>query len=299
MKQPTQQVSADLTETVTPIGRVRWRLSSVAETDASDLASAHCYRRSENVGIGAVIVAELKFSDVQRQIFAAYLVETAHDAALQERPKAVDCLRVDNAINILLFGVANEAVRKIVLQLPIAGMFVGRDQADFLRNRHANEGVHGFGIGIVGDTGHDVVLAAHCTDDDGLASNSGSGRFLIPMPIAVAAAHIGFVNLNDAPKLGFRLNESGADFMAHGMRGAVGAEAHHPLDLECADPLLAGQHQVDDLEPLAERLVRVLKDGARDMREAIGSQGSAIVALTGKLPPRPPEPLNSPTWAIF
>jgi hypothetical protein len=40
------------------------------------LASADC--RSEDVPILSIIVAELEFRDVQRQIFMADLVETAH-----------------------------------------------------------------------------------------------------------------------------------------------------------------------------------------------------------------------------
>ena len=50
----------------------RWQRSQLAETVASDRVSAACYRRSENIDVLAVVVAELKFRDVQRQIFAAY-----------------------------------------------------------------------------------------------------------------------------------------------------------------------------------------------------------------------------------
>jgi hypothetical protein len=63
------------------------------------------------------------------------------------------------------------------------------------------------------------------------------------------------------------------------MRGAVASEAHDPLDLEGADTLLAGQHEVNDAKPFPERLVRVLKDRPGDMREAIGGHWSAFVAL--------------------
>ena len=39
------------------------------------------------------------------------------------------------------------------------------------------------------------------------------------------------------------------------------------IDLQGADALLAGEHQVNDAEPVAKRLVRVLKDGPdRDAR---------------------------------
>jgi hypothetical protein len=46
-------------------------------------ASAARYSRAEDVHIVSVVVAELKFSDVQRQIFLADLVTGAHGAALR------------------------------------------------------------------------------------------------------------------------------------------------------------------------------------------------------------------------
>ena len=51
----------------------RWRHSSLAETDASDLVSAACYRGPEHVGVKAVIVPELKLGNVERHIFGAHL----------------------------------------------------------------------------------------------------------------------------------------------------------------------------------------------------------------------------------
>jgi len=206
-------------------------------------------------------------------------VETAHDAALEQRPEAINRLGVNHAVNILLLGMTDETVREIVLELPIARMLISRDQADIFGDRLPNEAVQGLGIRIVDDAGDDVAFALDRADHDELASNASSGLLLIPMPIAVAAADIGFVDFNDAAEFGFGFNERSADFVAHGMGGAVGAKAHHPLNLQCADALLAGQHQVNDLEPLPQRLVRILKDGPGDMREAIGGHGSTFVAL--------------------
>src|SRR5262245_50325498 len=118
---------AMLTRTAIPIARARarWRRSSLAETDASDHASAACYRGTEDVGIVPIVVAKFEFSDVQRQVFTADLMEATHDATLQERPEAVDCLSVDNAIDVLLFRMANHAMSESVAKVSIAGMFVG------------------------------------------------------------------------------------------------------------------------------------------------------------------------------
>ena len=83
----------------------RWRRSSLAETDASDLVSAACYRRPEHIGVAAVVVPELKFGDVERQIFCAHLVERADHAALEDAPKAFNRVRVNCADNVLLVTV--------------------------------------------------------------------------------------------------------------------------------------------------------------------------------------------------
>ena len=98
------------------------------------------------------------------------------------------------------------------------------------------------------------------------------------MPVFVFAADVGFVNFNDAAKLFLRLYHRGADFVAHQVRRIVGAEAHLPLNLQGADALFAGGHKVHDLEPLAERLVGVLKNRADQNREAIALR-IALLAL--------------------
>jgi hypothetical protein len=63
--------------------------------------SATCYCRAEYARIIAVVIAPFKFSYVQRQIFAADLVEAAHNASFQKRPETIDRLSVDGAVNIL------------------------------------------------------------------------------------------------------------------------------------------------------------------------------------------------------
>lgn len=81
----------------TPIAPVwaRWRRLSLAETDASDLASACCYRGPEDIGIVPVVVTELKLRDVQRHVFAADPVECADHAALEDAPEAFNRIGVD------------------------------------------------------------------------------------------------------------------------------------------------------------------------------------------------------------
>ena len=49
-------------------------------------------RCSENIFIKPIIIAELKFRDVQREIFLADFVERADHTALNQRPEAFDCI---------------------------------------------------------------------------------------------------------------------------------------------------------------------------------------------------------------
>src|SRR4051794_14999626 len=79
-----------------------WPLWFRSETATSDHASADCYRLPEDIGVVPVVVAELKFRDVQRQILGADLVERADDPALNQRPEAFNRLGVDRAVNVFL-----------------------------------------------------------------------------------------------------------------------------------------------------------------------------------------------------
>jgi hypothetical protein len=57
-------------------------------------------RRSENLLVTPVIVAELKFSNVQVKIPFADLVEGADTSALDQRPEALDCVCMNRTNNI-------------------------------------------------------------------------------------------------------------------------------------------------------------------------------------------------------
>lgn len=60
-------------------------------------ASASCCGRAEDL---PDVVAELKFRDVEWQIFLTDLVERTDHAALDDRPEAFDGLSVDCTNNI-------------------------------------------------------------------------------------------------------------------------------------------------------------------------------------------------------
>jgi hypothetical protein len=64
-------------------------------------ASRNC--RPENINIEPIVVAGLKFRDIQRHIFGAHLVvERADYTAFEDRPKAFNRVGVNRADNVLL-----------------------------------------------------------------------------------------------------------------------------------------------------------------------------------------------------
>jgi hypothetical protein len=235
-------------------------------------ASATRYRRAEYVSVVAIVIAPFELGNVQRQIFAADYVKTSHDAALQERLEAIDCLSVDCAVDVLASAMPHNAM---LFQLMIAGVIVGRDQANFFGNSFANEAVQCCSVGVVDDASHDIALALHGAQNGFFAVATSSWSALIPMPVFVLAADISFINFDNAHELAeFRFGEAAADAMAHIVRGRVGAETKHPMHLHRGNALLAGQHKIDDLEPSPHRNIRVFEDRSDKHGESIAERGT-------------------------
>src|SRR5260370_851349 len=104
-----------------------------AEVPGSEAASAPCYRRSENVGIMAIVESKLKLGKVQRQIFLADIVIDAHDPALQKRPEIFHVIGMDDAANVFALTVIHGFVRQArpTIKIAIARVLIGRDRVTF------------------------------------------------------------------------------------------------------------------------------------------------------------------------
>ena len=97
--------------------------------------STSCNRRAEDVRVLPVIIAKLELRDVQRQILFADLVKAANDAAFDDRPEAFDCLGVNRADNILLFGMVNDRVGIVFAEVLITDPLIGAEQRNFCATR--------------------------------------------------------------------------------------------------------------------------------------------------------------------
>lgn len=246
------------------------------------MKSASLNRFRENVCVQPVVIAELKFRDIQWEIFARNLVIAAHDAALNQRPETLYRVRVQCADNVLIRGMVNRTMRKHVAQMAVAKVPVGREHSNFRRYRLTDKASHRCRIHLVEHARHDAALALYRANDGEfhrVVLAAAMMNTLIPMAVLILAADIGFIDLYKANELPeFFVRQSGANSHAHMPRGFVRAEPHHAVDLKGAHALLAGQHQVDDAKPIPQGLVGVLKDRPGDNAEPIALRG-ALVAL--------------------
>ena len=94
------------------IGRKQLRFSGA-------LTSAN--RRSEDVSILAVIIEELKFRYIQRQIIGTNFMEAANDTTLEDRPETLNRVRVDRANNVFMGAVTHESVLRIFAAQRVVG----------------------------------------------------------------------------------------------------------------------------------------------------------------------------------
>jgi hypothetical protein len=157
-------------------------------------ASATCYSHAEHVGHFPLAIAELKFGHVERQVFGADHVEGANDAALNRRPKAVDCLSVYSTQHVFAQRVLDGEVRIAGREVFIDGAVVSRQQANLVEYYFADELMQRRGIGAVDDARHDVALALDRAGNNQLAARSANAEFLISVFALALAADERFIN---------------------------------------------------------------------------------------------------------
>jgi len=231
-------------------------------------------RRSEDVLVLAIVIAELELGNIERHIFAAHFVERADHAALEDRPEAFDSLSVNCADDILASGVINGRVWIILIERIVAGILIGAKQADFVGDGFANKGGESGGIYIRNHARDHIPLAADGADDWRFARTNAAGSAaaaaaFIPMPVLGQAADESFIDLDDSAKLVNVLHQRGSDLMTHEPSGFIGTKTHVAMYLPRANALLASQHEVNNTEPIAKRFIRVFEDSSGNMRKAV------------------------------
>ena len=257
-----------------------WPLFPSSETVTSDRASAASHCSLENLRVVAVIVAELEFRYIECHVLAADLVERADHTALEDRPEAFNRVRVHGADDVFASRVLDHLVRRIALKRGVGRMGVGREQANLVRDGFADKFLQRELRGNRKSAGHNIALPLDGTNDGCLALVTAAGPATATVLVVALPADIGLVNLDDDHEfVEFLVLQSRADAVAHVPSRLVRAETHVAVDLPRADTLLAGQHEVDDLEPLPKIDIRIFEDGPDEVGEPIGAPLTAIRAF--------------------
>jgi hypothetical protein len=246
------------------------------------IGSAAVDRGPENVAVFPIVIPELEFGNVQREIFGRNLVERAHNAALDEGPEPVNGLGVNGADNVLALAMPN-ALMRVAFQSHVAPRIIRGQQVNLRADSLADEAVQRSGIGMGHNAGDNLSLAPHGAHNGQFAGRATNAGPFVSVLVLVLPADIGFVNLDNAHQLAEGgIDQPGADAHAHVMGSTVRTETHDALHLKSGNALLAGQHHVDDAKPVAEANVGVFKDGAHQDREAVAAARRALLALPMK-----------------
>lgn len=249
-----------------------WKDAS-SEAPASPSASASSYRVSKDVCVLPVVIAELKFRKIERQVLFADVVIGSDDPALEQAPKIVNICRVDISPDVLMTAVVNGLVPIAhVIQRSIASGIICGYQFNIVTHGLTDKVSKRLRAGVLNHFANHVSLAGNRADNSDLAATARNMTPLVCMAILVLATEIGFVHFNDAhefKKVGI-LHRS-AKPVAEIPRGLVGTGADLPVNLESAHALLAVEHRIENLKPRSQRILGVFHDSAGQKREAVAS----------------------------
>ena len=92
-------------------------------------------RRSENVRVSPIVIAELELGNIERHIFAAHFVECADNTAFEDRPEAFDGLSMDCSDDVLAPGMVHSGMREVFAKTLIASPLISAEQTDLCGNR--------------------------------------------------------------------------------------------------------------------------------------------------------------------
>jgi hypothetical protein len=250
---------------------VSWHTAYLAEPVASVACSASCQDCLEDIGILTVVMPKLKLCKIERQILLTNVVIAPHNTAFQQAPETLDIVRMYFATHIFALTVAYRFVRDAArLEQPIAGVFVSCYQINLVVNGFVDKAIQRRGIGILNHLADYVSLPADRTDNGCFSAHPYLVLLFVPMAVLIFSAKRGFIYLNDAHQLReILILHCGTNPSAYIPRGLVGTSTHHPVNLKGRHTLLALAHQVDNLEPRPQWIVRVLKDRLSYYREPI------------------------------
>jgi hypothetical protein len=257
-----------------------WKRDAKAPASSDALASS--YSAPENVRVLAVVEPEGKLVQIQRQVLRTHVVIRPDDATLEQTPERIDALGMNFAAYILACGMSYRVV--LVAQCSkifIAGVVIGRDQIHFPADGFSDKAIKRGRISVFDHLTYDIAFARDRADNGRfVAAESALAAFLIPVAILILATKVGLVHLDNTHELTkIGIFHSRTEPMAHIERCAVGAGTDHAMNLKGTHPFLAREHQIQNLEPDQQLVIRVLEDRPADDRESI-----AVLLTNAALP---------------
>jgi hypothetical protein len=165
-------------------------------------ASAFLYRHPEDVRVVAVIIAKLKFRNIEVQILFANFVERPDHAALDERLETLNRVRVNRADHILSGVVIDRFMREGLAEPHVAFPLVRAEQSDFVRDGFVDECGQSGGFRVLDGASDHVAIALHGADDNGFAFNCAARpdaiAALVLVPIFSLSADESFFHFDNA-----------------------------------------------------------------------------------------------------
>jgi len=264
-----------------------WRAVAYSEARANQCASAASYRFAKDVRIVAMVMPELKFSQVERQILLADVMISPNDPAFQKRPKGIEIRGVNFAANILALVMVDCFVPKaLAAEASIACVLIGRYKLHSVTDSLADESLKRFCSRIFDNSADHIALTADSSNNASLAGADATGnvRPFLPVAILVFATDKGLIDFDNAHKLTeLGILHGSTEPMAHIPSGRIG-RSNLPLNLFGADALFGIEHLPKNLKPHFERVFRVLEDGPDVDRKAIGVAAPAFAIRAFPLP---------------
>ena len=243
--------------------------------------SAFCNDIREDVGILSVIMAIRELGQVQRQVGFADLMERADHATLEQAPEGFDVVGMDVPAHVFLIHVGDDVMRIAFLtEFAVAPRIISSDQIDFLIHGIAHERFQGWRVGSFDHLADHIAFASDGPNHRHFVAPANDMPFLVPMAVFIPAPDVCFIDFNFAHQ--FRKSSvlhRRPDAMAHIPRGAVVPAPDLAMNLQGTDAFLGLSHQVDDLEPRAERVVGIFKYGLGNDRKPVAISSAAIFAF--------------------
>ena len=181
---------------------------------------------------------------------------------------------------------------RIFLQAGIDLVFIGRQQAHFVGHTFPHKRFDLLPVHLIEHAGDDIAFALHCPNHGLLARASAAAHAVVPfIPVTIMVLATDPCSSTSTMPPSFSCGSIIAARNLWHMEWAVcRTKTHLSLNLEHRNSLFASRHQMDDFEPLAQRLVGVFENRPGDhakavaVRERIARTASATCATSGHRP---------------